>query len=334
MAELRTASIYAFRPEYLASVIFRQGRADGKRHVLIVDEIRVDDDGEARAARELRTPVKVTATGYDRHIVVRWEDGGKDAPARYVILRSLEGGPFTPIGIQLPDVHRYSDWLGKANVKAAYEVAAEDWEYRRSEPSDPASAETREMSDEELLTMLRGGGVRVLLGGRREPHSGMAHENMCRRRCAHRRHGGFGGWGIGALVVGGGAGVHQRAAQGLERPGEGYVRFLEQAPTAITAPGRTTWTDATGQDDGGVRDAATTAATWWRPSFLMQGLAGRRGSIFTGPSARERASRMRTHHEAVGEAWSGTGIASMRRAQSLHLLALVAGVELRRSIIR
>ena len=43
----RTASIYKFRLEDLQDVIFHQGRADGVRHTLIIDEIRVADDGAA-----------------------------------------------------------------------------------------------------------------------------------------------------------------------------------------------------------------------------------------------------------------------------------------------
>ena len=33
-----------FRPQYLQNVVFHQERADGIRHTLIVDELRIDDD--------------------------------------------------------------------------------------------------------------------------------------------------------------------------------------------------------------------------------------------------------------------------------------------------
>jgi hypothetical protein len=44
LSDCRTASIYPFKPEYVQNITFHQGRADGMRHTLIVDEIRVDDD--------------------------------------------------------------------------------------------------------------------------------------------------------------------------------------------------------------------------------------------------------------------------------------------------
>jgi hypothetical protein len=43
LSEFHTRSIYPFRPEYLQNVVFLQGRADGARHALILDEIRIDD---------------------------------------------------------------------------------------------------------------------------------------------------------------------------------------------------------------------------------------------------------------------------------------------------
>jgi exo beta-1,2-glucooligosaccharide sophorohydrolase (non-reducing end) len=47
LSEFRTASIYEFRPESLQNIIFHQGRGDGARHTLIIDEIRVGDDAPA-----------------------------------------------------------------------------------------------------------------------------------------------------------------------------------------------------------------------------------------------------------------------------------------------
>src|SRR5579863_8468348 len=223
---LRSASIYAFRPEYLQSVIFRQGRADSARHTLIVDEVREDDDDDSPggAAAALRTPTHVTATGYDRHILVRWENGAAQEPARYVILRSLSGGPFEPIGIQLPGVHRFTDFLGKPEAKAAYRVAAEDGEYRRSEPSAAASAQTHELSDDELLTMLQEAAFAYYWDGA-ETHSGMAYENIPGDDRVVAT--GASGMAICALIVGVDRGFVMRA-QGLERM-EKILSFLETA---------------------------------------------------------------------------------------------------------
>src|SRR3984893_6239530 len=151
LSEFRTASIYAFKPQYLQNIIFLQGRADGVRHTLILDEISVDDgSAQDKAPTDaLPTPKNVKATGYDRHIEVQWDPVDSPTLGRYVIYRSLDGKAFEPIGIQLPDTHRYSDFLGKAGVTAQYKVAASDRQYRQSQLSSAASASTHEFTDDE-----------------------------------------------------------------------------------------------------------------------------------------------------------------------------------------
>ena len=64
-ANLRSASVYQFRPERLQSLIFHQRRADGKKHVLVVDDIRIDDETTAGTpAAALPVPAGVTAKGF------------------------------------------------------------------------------------------------------------------------------------------------------------------------------------------------------------------------------------------------------------------------------
>src|SRR5438309_11442355 len=70
LSEFHTGSIYEFRPAYLENVIFHQGRADGARHTLIVDEIRMDDDPASNMAAPLPAPENVRALAYDRHVEV------------------------------------------------------------------------------------------------------------------------------------------------------------------------------------------------------------------------------------------------------------------------
>ena len=55
LKDLQAASIYPFHPEELRNVIFHQGKADGVKHTMIVDEIRIGDDEIAtRPAAPLR----------------------------------------------------------------------------------------------------------------------------------------------------------------------------------------------------------------------------------------------------------------------------------------
>ena len=222
LSNFRTASIYPFRPQSLQNVVFHQGRSDGVRHTLIIDEIRVGDDDANRAP--LAAPANVQAVGYDRHVEVRWDPVSPALFGRYVIYRSIDGKEFEPVGIQIPGTNRYSDFLGKAGVTAQYRVATADWQYRISPFSNTASASTREFSDEELLTMLQEACFHYYWEGA-DPHSGMTHENIPGddRIVAT----GASGMGVAALIVGVERGFITRA-QGIERLAR-IVNFLEHA---------------------------------------------------------------------------------------------------------
>jgi hypothetical protein len=222
-SDFHTGSIYQFRPQALQNLVFHQGRADGTRHTLIIDEIRVGSDAPASKA-SLPAPQNVRAIGYDRHVEVRWDSVSSSLFGRYVIYRSINGNDFEPVGIQLPGTNRYSDFLGKSGVTAQYKVAAADWDYRMSPLSKAASASTREFSDDELLTMLQEACFHYYWEGA-DPHSGMTRENIPGddRIVAT----GASGMGIGALIVGVGRGFITRA-QGLERLTR-IVDFLEHA---------------------------------------------------------------------------------------------------------
>jgi exo beta-1,2-glucooligosaccharide sophorohydrolase (non-reducing end) len=280
---LHSASIYEIHPEFLQNIVFTQGRADGVQHTLIVDEISVDDtasQGASRNTTPLPAPANVRATGFDRHIEVSWDPVSQPGLGRYVIYRSLDGKQFEPIGIQLPDTRRYSDFVGKAGVTAYYKVAASDTHYRESPLSQPATASTREFTDDELLTMLQEACFRYYWEGA-DPDSGMARENIPGddRIVAT----GASGFGIAALVVGVERGFITRA-QGVERLTR-IVGFLERADRYHGA-----WSHfmngKTGKtmpvfgmfDDGG--DLVET-------SFLVQGLLAAR-QYFNGPGESEQ----------------------------------------------
>jgi len=279
LSDCRTASIYPFKPEYLRSITFHQGRADDVRHTLLVDEVRVDDDPAGSAT--LPAPSNARAVGYDRHVEIEWDAVEPPALARYVIYRSLDGNSFSPVGIQLPGVHRYEDFLGKAGVQAQYKVAASDWQYRQSAYSDAASASTREMTDDELLTMLQKACFHYYWEGA-DPHSGMTRENIPGDDRVVAT--GASGFGIMALMVGVDRGFITRE-QGVQRISR-IVDFLAHAQRYHGAwshymdgnTGRTM--PVFGMFDNG-GDLVET-------SFLMQGLLAAR-QYFHGPGASEQS---------------------------------------------
>lgn len=279
LSDCRTASIYPFKPEYVQSVTFHQGRADDVRHTLIIDEIRIDDD--LSAATTLPVPSNVRAVGYDRHVEIQWDAVEPPALARYVVYRSLDGNGFTPVGIQLPGIHRYEDFLGRPGAHAQYKVAASDWQYRQSPFSGVASASTRELTDDELLTMLQEACFHYYWEGA-DPDSGMARENIPGDERVVAT--GASGFGIMALMVGVDRGFITRE-QGVQRLTR-IVDFLEHAPRYHGAwshymDGNTGQTMAVfGMFDNG-GDLVET-------SFLMQGLLAAR-QYFHRPTESEQS---------------------------------------------
>jgi len=225
LTEFETASIYRFRPQFLKSVVFHQGRADQAAHTLILDEFRMDDEDAARGAKAaLRAPENLRAAGYERHVDLSWDPVANPALGRYLIYRSLDSKNFEPIGIAEPGNTRYTDFLGKPGVAASYRVAASDREYRLSSLSASARASTRRLTDEELLTMLQEACFHYYWEAA-DPASGMARESIPGddRIVAT----GASGFGIAALIVGVDRGFITRA-QGVERLTK-IARFLEHA---------------------------------------------------------------------------------------------------------
>jgi Putative glucoamylase len=142
-----------------------------------------------------------------------------------VIYRAQDGKDFQPVGIQLPGTERYSDFIGKSGVTAQYKVSAMDRHYRQSPLSNPAIAATRELSDDELLTMLPQEVCFHYYWEGADPHSGMTRENIPgdERIVAT----GASSFGILALVVGSSRGfiTREQAEERLTK----IVSFLERA---------------------------------------------------------------------------------------------------------
>lgn len=265
LRDFATASIHRLETNYLGKLIFSQASADAAPHILIIDQITIEDSRIGAARSALPAPQEVTATGYERHIDVAWKPVVSEYLRHYVIYRSMDGKSFEPIGIQARGLRRYTDFLGETDQTASYKVAAFSSDGLRSPMSSAASASTRPLSDDELLTMLQIECFRYYWESS-GPHSGMARENIPGddRIVAT----GASGFGILALVVGMDRGFITRT-QGIARLHK-IVGFLEKAPRYHGA-----WShfmdDATGAslpvfnmfDDGG--DLVETA-------FLMEGL--------------------------------------------------------------
>jgi hypothetical protein len=230
LSDFATASIHPFQARRLHSVHFGQAAADDTPRTLIIDEIKIDDRNAASpVAPEVRSaprpPENVEAKGYDRHIDISWEPVADNDLQSYAIYRSIGKQKFQPIGIQSADINRYTDFIGRSGVKASYRVKAVDRSYRQSAFSEVASASTRELSDDELLTMLQEACFRYYWEGA-QPVAGATLENIPgdERIVAT----GASGFGIMALIVGVDRGFITRE-QGVQRLTQ-ILDFLEKAP--------------------------------------------------------------------------------------------------------
>lgn len=265
---LQSTDEYKFEAHRLANIFLVQRLDDGKEHTLYLDEVRmgddVPDDGQAPA-----TPTGLVAQGYDRHIDLTWSSPNDAGAFSFKIYRSWDHESYAPMGMQKGQLTRYVDFIGAQNKTAHYKISALDAHGHESPLSAAASATTRMMSDEELLTMVQAACFRYYWEAA-HPEAGMAieilpgDENLVAV--------GSSGFGIMALVVAVDRGFITRA-QGVERMLK-IVRFLTHADRFHGAwphflDGRTGKTIAYfgKYDDGG--DLVETA-------FLVQGLLAAR----------------------------------------------------------
>ena len=305
-SRIATGSIHALDPRQLKTLIFEQGSPDGVAHILLVDEIRIDNaraekSGGTKAA-ELPAPANLKVQAYERHMDLSWDYPASAAssaatPERFVIYRSFDGRDFAPIGIATPGIRRYTDFLGKVGQTAYYKVAASDAEYHESAKSAAVSGTTRTMSDDELLTMLEEACFRYYWEGA-DPYAGMALENIPGDDRIMAT--GASGFGIMALVVGVDRGFITRE-QGAERLNK-ITTFLEKAPRYHGV-----WShfmDGQSAKTLPVFDMVDSGGDLVESAFLMEGLLAARQYFHRDtPAEKELAARITRLWEAMEWDW-------------------------------
>ena len=207
---LPTASLHPYEPNRTNVLVLAQNAVDGKPHILLIDDIRIEDDPNP-AQRAPATPVGVQTKAYERHIDITWQPVEDSSLAQYVIYRSEHGAPFLPIGVQRAGVNRFCDYVGDDHTTASYRVTARTSSLRESAMSAVASATTHPMSDEELLTMVQRASFRYYWEAD-EPHSGMTRENTPGDDDIIAT--GASGFGVRAIIVG--------VQRGLSRAGRAW----------------------------------------------------------------------------------------------------------------
>ena len=164
-----------FSPSLLTSIALSQSTADGTPHTLFIDDIRIESDRPLDHAPA--PPTQLEARGYERHVDLRWKGAVDPTIAQYVIYRSLDGGKYEPIGVQRFGVNQYSDFIGRPNATASYQVSARTSSLAESKRTNHITAETHAMTDDELLSMVQEASFRYYWDSA-EPNSGMARESQ------------------------------------------------------------------------------------------------------------------------------------------------------------
>lgn len=285
LQEFKTGSLHSFQPDRTDKVVFVQDTPDAADHTLIIDEIKIDDAADSgttasEAVSKLPAPRNLSAESYERHIDIRWDPIDAPELERYIVYRSWDNRDFQPIGIEVPGINRYTDYIGKPGKTAFYRVAASDRGYEKSSLSESATGTTRSMSDDELLTMLQKACFRYYWEAA-HAKAGMTLENVPGddRIVAT----GASGFGIMALIVGVDRGFISRD-QGLERLAR-IVSFLEKVPRYHGA-----WSHFMDGETGEtlpVFDMFDNGGDLVETAFLMEGLLAAR-QYFNGPSDGER----------------------------------------------
>ncbi|MGA7968680.1 MAG: glucoamylase family protein [Terriglobales bacterium] len=317
LREFKTGSIHTFQPNQTVKIIFNQNAADGAEHSLIVDEIKIDDSSSSIAVGDalkptssLPAPQNVAAKGYERHIDIKWDAVESSSVQRYLIYRALSSKTrnaqtpnahaedeqdFKLVGMQVPGINRYTDYLGKPGQTARYKVVAADRQYRTSGFSNEATASTRTMTDDELLTMLQEACFRYYWEGA-HPVAGTTLENIPGDDRVVAT--GASGFGIMALIVGVDRGFITRD-QGLERLIK-IVDFLEKAPRFHGAWAH--FMDGSTGEALPVFDMFDNAGDLVETAFLMEGLLAAR-KYFDGSSERDLYTRISRLWETVEWDW-------------------------------
>lgn len=160
------------------SVIFSPGQRSNRTHRVLIDQVELIDESKSQVSAK---PDLESAKGYEKHVDIRWR-AFSDTTVKYIkVYRSEDGAHFTAVGMQSPDMLRYTDFTGETGKSYSYRISFLSRNYEESEPSAIVSASTRPMSDDELLDMVQEANFRYYWEAA-EKHSGLALENIGGRR--------------------------------------------------------------------------------------------------------------------------------------------------------
>lgn len=212
-------------PENAIAIVFSQNdKAAGPGNTIFMDDLEFLPAISSGNVTE--TPQIMNAVGYAMHVDINWKKLTDPLIHLVKIYRSENEKEYKPVGIQQPFTNRYADFTGETGKKYFYKISFMNNKYEETQLSQPVSASTKQMTDDELLTMVQEASFRYYWEGA-EPNSGLAKENIPGRK--HMIATGASGFGIMALLVGTERGFITRE-ESVARFVK-IVNFLEKAET-------------------------------------------------------------------------------------------------------
>lgn len=181
----------------IKTIFFGQDKADGVDHFLFLDDIRMVSSGSSSDSVPPAVPSGIKAKGFDSHIDILWSANSEGDLAGYNVYKQ-EGTVFKLIAATGKDDHVYTDFVGSQDVTGTYKISAVDAKGNESGLSPEASASTKALTDDEMLSMLEEATFRYFWDYA-HPSSGMTRE---RTGSGNTVTSGGSGMGIMAILIG------------------------------------------------------------------------------------------------------------------------------------
>lgn len=182
----------------ILQVLLKQPLNGNGDHQIFIDQVEILNAEPSRG--DMIVPKIITAKGYERHVDLTWEEVDPNLVRYIKVYRAENNMEFLPVGVQSPkEFSRFVDYTGVSGKTYQYKISSLAQDYSESPLSQPVSAQTREMNDEELMEMVQEAAFRYYWEGA-EPKSGLALENIPGRKNMIAT--GASGFGLMALVVG------------------------------------------------------------------------------------------------------------------------------------
>ncbi|SEM15313.1 Putative glucoamylase [bacterium A37T11] len=136
--------------EPITAVVFSQGSTDGKEHAIFIDQIEFVTSTPPESALTGQA-VLSSVNAFERHVDLSWQLPLTPSIRYIKIYRSEDQKNFQPVAVRPIYYRKYTDIVPITGKSYYYKIAWVDFQYRESPFSEVKKAETKVITDEELL---------------------------------------------------------------------------------------------------------------------------------------------------------------------------------------